>query len=628
MLKKYIVFCFCVIINLVSSQTIEGLRQKLYSNNPDTLVNTHLKIGLLFSDQFSLSDSLLFHINKAKLICNSASKNDTKLKARCELTLAKYHFREGNFDTTLKILNKLPELNELLGELYLLKGMSLHRNNDNKQAHKFYLKALTEFTKNSNIDNLAFTKCKLGGLFLSENQFEEGLRYARETEAHLPQMKNPISKVSVYSALSGIYVNLGINQRTLLDNALEHALEAIRLVETNQFYSKGSQLCNSLSNIYYLKGDYAEALKYALKALQFRDYIQQNEILNYYLTISDCYNALKQNSSALLYLDSAFIYLPKLNDAYYYQVYFERLYAYNKDAGNIQKSLLALERFKAIQDSLTSNERTKSINELEQKYLRFENEQKISELQKTNEIRSLREKFLAVGIITMVLVVLVIVFFYRQYVLKSKYQALETELRLNRARMNPHFVFNALAGIQTLVLEGKEAIKISGMVSSLSKIMRQALESTYDEMLTLDEEIEFLENYLKIQSQRFESKFEYHFSIDENIHANDVMLPSMLLQPFIENSIEHGFKGLNRKGLIQILCKLKGNYLEIILNDNGIGLGANSTEKSTTSRATQIAKERLSLLNKKYKATSSISISKRKEGGVEVKILLPLIKFS
>lgn len=628
MYRKYIVFWFLLLVIHTFSQTIDGLRSKLKSDNLDTLVNAHLEIGLLFSDQLGLNDSLYFHVNRANQLCNSLAKINLKLKVKCELISAKYYFKEGKYDTTLKILNRLPELSEFLGEMYLLKGMCFVRNNDNMQAHKYYLKAITEFTKLKDIDNLAIVNCKLGGLFINENQFDEGLRYARAAEGDLSSIRNPYSKITVYSGLSGLYVSLGINQRILLDTALKYALEAIRLVENHQFYSKGSQLCNSLSNIYYLRTNYPEALKYSLKALQFRFYIQPNEIINYYLTVSDCYNALKKNTSALVYLDSASIYLPKINDPYYYQVYYERLYAYNKDAGNMQKSLMALERFKSIQDSLTSSEKTKSINELEQKYLKFENEQKISELEKSNEIKSLREKFLAVGAITMLLVIIIIVFFYRQFVLNSKYQALETELRLNRARMNPHFIFNALAGIQTLVLEGKEPMKISSMVSSLSKIMRQSLESTYDEMHTLDEELDFLENYLKIQKQRFENKFEYQFLIDKDIQSNEVLIPSMLLQPFAENSIEHGFKGINYLGVIKIIFKLNNNVLEIILNDNGIGLDSVENEKSTTSRATQIARERLSLINKKHKAASSISINNRMEGGVEVKIILPLIKFS
>ncbi|MBK7666279.1 MAG: histidine kinase [Sphingobacteriaceae bacterium] len=149
---------------------------------------------------------------------------------------------------------------------------------------------------------------------------------------------------------------------------------------------------------------------------------------------------------------------------------------------------------------------------------------------------------MVVGILAAILVLFVIIFFYRQSVLKNKFKALETEQRLNRARMNPHFFFNALASIQTLSMDTENQSKVSLLISKFSKIMRQSLESTYDELATIEDEILFLSNYLDLQKTRFNNKFEYEIKVDENLAQDELKIPSMLLQPFLENSIEHGLR--------------------------------------------------------------------------------------
>jgi sensor histidine kinase YesM len=136
-------------------------------------------------------------------------------------------------------------------------------------------------------------------------------------------------------------------------------------------------------------------------------------------------------------------------------------------------------------------------------------------------------------------------FFIRQQSLKSKHKILETEQRLNRARMNPHFFFNALSSLQSFALQENDGKALASNLSKFSHIMRETLESTYKEYVTIEQEKVFLLEYLGLQQIRFPSKFTYEINIDENIEPDEQIIPSMILQPFIENSIEHGFLGLS-----------------------------------------------------------------------------------
>lgn len=263
---------------------------------------------------------------------------------------------------------------------------------------------------------------------------------------------------------------------------------------------------------------------------------------------------------------------------------------------------------------------------MEQKYNKSVNEKKITELNRENELASLRTKFLSVGILAAILILLIIIFFYRQSVLKNKFKALETEQRLNRARMNPHFFFNALASIQTLSMDTENQSKVSSLISKFSKIMRQSLESTYDELATIEDEILFLSNYLDLQKTRFNNKFEYEIKVDENLAQDELKIPSMLLQPFLENSIEHGFKNIDYKGKLDIIFKKEENGIGVELKDNGKGFDTTQKHKEYPSRATQIIADRLLILNKQHKSNSIYELNANSDGkGICVRVNLPFI---
>ena len=192
--------------------------------------------------------------------------------------------------------------------------------------------------------------------------------------------------------------------------------------------------------------------------------------------------------------------------------------------------------------------------------------------------------------------------------------------------MNPHFFFNAWASLQSFALNETDNMSIAENLSKFSYIMRETLENSYREYVTIHQEIDFLEEYLKLQVMRFPDKFNYQIqNLIEN--PDDVLMPSMIIQPFIENSIEHGFANIDYKGDLKITFKTVQNRTEIEIKDNGRGLN-NQIEKSKPyiSRAKQIVTDRIYLLNLKLKSDATFSIENDGQGkGVMVKIVLPVI---
>jgi ligand-binding sensor domain-containing protein len=163
--------------------------------------------------------------------------------------------------------------------------------------------------------------------------------------------------------------------------------------------------------------------------------------------------------------------------------------------------------------------------------------------------------------------------------LKKKYELdkklIQLENNALKSQMNPHFLFNSLNGIRTLIkLEENE--KASIYISYLSKMLRDSLTYYKVALVTLDKEIQMSENYLQLAKLRFGDKLNWKVNIDETINVNSLKVPPFILQPVLENAIWHGIKHINTDGLITISILRDSQYLYLIVEDNGIGLEASS----------------------------------------------------
>lgn len=198
-----------------------------------------------------------------------------------------------------------------------------------------------------------------------------------------------------------------------------------------------------------------------------------------------------------------------------------------------------------------------------------------------------------------ILALAVIYFIYQQKIksFKQREKHLMTEQKLLRSQMNPHFVFNALIAIQSFIFmnEAKEAGRY---LSKFAKLMRQFLQNTRQDFILLSLELETLEHYMELQRLRFDNAFDYTITCEETFDPEEIKIPPMMAQPFIENAIEHGFKNIKYKGKITINYTLSENAIEISIKDNGIGIKQSAKDRKHKSLATVITRERLKNLSK------------------------------
>jgi len=185
---------------------------------------------------------------------------------------------------------------------------------------------------------------------------------------------------------------------------------------------------------------------------------------------------------------------------------------------------------------------------------------------------------------------------------KSKLMSLEQK-SLN-ASMNRHFIFNSLNSIQYFI-NSQDRLSANRYLTNFAKLIRKNLDSTNEEgnMITLTQELEGLDLYLSLEAMRFKDRFDYKVECN-GVDTESVVLPAMLLQPFIENSIIHGIlPNEDKKGLISILITMEKNILTIIIDDNGIGIKNSLEEKQDSkgdhkSQGMEITAKRIDLIKK------------------------------
>ena len=181
---------------------------------------------------------------------------------------------------------------------------------------------------------------------------------------------------------------------------------------------------------------------------------------------------------------------------------------------------------------------------------------------------------------------------------KQKKEITESKLKAIRSQLNPHFVFNSLSSIQGLINKN-EIDNANKYLSDFASLMRNTLNGNENQNNSLAQEIKLLENYLQLEQLRFH--FQYEITVEKNINQSSLEIPSLLLQPLVENAVKHGISNLKENGRINLLFSQIDKNISCTISDNGKGFDKNKITKGFGLRLT---KERIALINETLKNQS------------------------
>jgi hypothetical protein len=232
-----------------------------------------------------------------------------------------------------------------------------------------------------------------------------------------------------------------------------------------------------------------------------------------------------------------------------------------------------------------------------------------------------------------VIILIVIVVFYRRrlknvnnkFILQKRVN--ELEQKALSAQMNPHFIFNSLNSIQSFLLY-QENDKAEKYLLKFSKLIRATLANSRETFITIEQEIDLLKNYVELEQMRFQNRFDFEIETSDNL--SHILIPPMLIQPFVENAILHGLSKRAENGLLQISFTKLETFIQVRVSDNGVGLNHKKTNTQTGHRSfgSDITKERMAIyeknFNKSFRWEMNVNSEDKEFPGVEVIIEIPI----
>lgn len=302
---------------------------------------------------------------------------------------------------------------------------------------------------------------------------------------------------------------------------------------------------------------------------------------------------------------------------------------YYKSTGDDKASAELYEQFLQNLDRIILSDHSltdaKTFKVTEERIRTLENEKMLKD-----ELINKKNTFNYLLLGAMVLLLLFFGFIVKaMYSIKAKNK--EIALQSLRREMNPHFLFNSLNSVNQFIAQNNE-LEANKFLTSYSKLMRNNMENSNKDFVTLNTEVDNLKKYLELEHLRFKDKFDYKINVDEKLDPDNIHVPNMIIQPHLENAIWHGLRYLEDKGFLELNFKLEGKNIIITVEDNGIGLKKSNelkthNQKEHESRGLTNTKERMQLLNELHKTKMSFSIDEKQPPatGTIVKIIVPII---
>ena len=519
--------------------------------------------------------------------------------AACLKNISTIYDKQGNYPLALKYANKgltlAEELQDSVGVFNSLNNISLIYKNQNKydKALQMLEKALTFHQSRNNLARVAGVKNNIASLYMKKQDYDAAIQFLKES---IELNRNTNSKSQLTDALNNLgFSYLSLQKYEAAEKCFEEAKQ-INLTINDQESLSNSYL--GLASSYVKQKEYSKALPIALSSLEISHRLK---LLDYQ---KEVYKLLSE------------------------------IYTNKKD---YKKALDNFKQYKSLNDSLFNKESIEKITQLEYEYqykqaIESANLRELK-LKKTVQTttkdlqKSQRNYLLAIiGVLLVSILLGAMIFYQKLKNEKSKTQHVVMEQKLLRSQMTPHFIFNSLSVLQGMILN-KEEKKSVNYLSKFSRLLRLTLENSRDKLVLLTQELAAVTDYLTLHNLESDN-FKYTVEVDKTIDTGVFQIPPMLIQPFVENALEHAFLPEATDKNIAVTLKYTNQQLICTIADNGVGINTKTAKQNTqkNSLATTITAERLEVLSKDLKMEGSVTIEDRSiynDQGTLVTLVIP-----
>ncbi len=309
-----------------------------------------------------------------------------------------------------------------------------------------------------------------------------------------------------------------------------------------------------------------------------------------------------------------------------------RLAEFLEGQGDLAGANFYLRQYLAARDTIFTIETHRQLAELQALHESQQQAMEIQRLEQANELNEFRidrSRYITISLGGMLVIILLFaILMIRQNAIRNQQRVLENQQKLFRSQMNPHFIFNSLTNIQHYIFS-KDSYAAGKYLAIFARLMRNILNNSRQERISLRTEVETISQYLDLQKLRMEEKLEYTLEVDEDLDQEIIEIPPMLAQPFIENAIEHGLRNMERIGHLSIRIRQEEDSLVYEIKDDGIGRKKaaeflEKKHKDHQSMAVNLTRSRLQSLwgRKNVKALEIIDLEDEEGNATGTKVVL------
>lgn len=456
-------------------------------------------------------------------------------------------------------------------------GQAYEKNKNYTQALEQYQTGLKDAEHYKNEPEIIAFKNHIAHIYKLQGKNDEALTLYKDVLSTEQKQKNKKGEIDAKSNIGDVYI-----QQQKLETAKEYYQSSQDIaIEEDKDEELINKSYDKIINTYKLEGKATDEIKLRKEKVELNLKNNDEEVLaKEYLELGKIYFSQKKIKEARSYFTQSInlskkkSLLSSLAEAEKYMSFIE------KQTGNYALALEHYQKYVAAKDSILNNQQEQqqtliSFNdELTLKQKQIDLLEKDMRLNETTILLLQEEKKFSTLIIYVLSIGLLIVglsgWLVYSNAKKRRIASQSLVLRSLRSQMNPHFIFNALNSVNNFISKNDER-SANKYLSDFSKLMRTVMENSRHEFISLSTELSILELYLSLEHARFKEKFDYALHVSEEVAKDLVMIPPMLIQPYIENAIWHGLRYKEEKGLLQVDIHQVANELIVSIKDNGIG---------------------------------------------------------
>ena len=614
-------------------QTLDSLENLLHEQSDTGKTKIYYEIAHHLFKYRMDTDTLEYYANKIMSIADQYDDDRSRMRAfylkgqiayrQQDYGSAKVYFEKANdlLDTT-QVTQWHSKIPNALGVMH-------SKVDDNEKALEYYQKAQKVAEHLKAYDLLGPTYTNIAIIHGNLLNYDIAFDYMHKALYAARISKNKPSELSTMYSMVAAFMNA-----ERLDSALHYTnsyLEQSIELDYIQGIIRGTK---QLSQIYMFQEAFEQSKQYAYTVVELANENNSTiDLLSAYRVLVAVHSKLGETNQALIAIDSVYQILERVPQKIYHVNSYESIAETYSELGRNEEAYELQLKSTLLRDSLYGAEQQDKIRIMQNMYEVEKKERQLVELNQRSDRQAFQlqqRNTLLLGLALISLLLILSIYLYtQQRVLKAQKKVSEVEYRLLRLQMNPHFLFNTLSAIQSFLFDKSNTKQAIRYLSKFSHLMRQVLEYSRENQIYLDDEIKTLENYLSLQQLRYDKGFEYEIEVDPQINPAETLIPPILAQPFVENAIEHGKVHLAENGKIWVRFRKKGDILNLVIEDNGIGRARareNVSLKQHKSLASEITRDRMDILSRFSRRSLDFEIIDLPEKGTKVVFALPILE--